>query len=654
MFRIRTVCKLLGFCAMLGGGASFSLAQGVDRVASEDDYFANVPVVLTASRLEQPLNEAPGAMTVIDRHTIRLSGARTVADVLRLVPGYFSGGWNGANPVAAYHIPVDDYGTRNLVLIDGRSVYSSAYLGDTHRGMLDVMLEDIERIEVLRGANSAAYGANAMFGVINIITRHSADTIGGEVSLTYGDSGIQDRRARLGFGDERASFRLSVGDQRDSGYLNVFDDLSLSHLHGRADFKPTVRDDLMLTAGVTYQSGGEGFAVDAYNPLHTVYTNDVYLNGQWRHQLSDADELQFSVNYMEDWRKDVAYSTDAFHILMDYGGRGERTNMEVQRKTTLSPTVRTVVGVGYKDEKTRSLPLYATDDWQSFHEERVFGTLEWRFTPEWLLNAGLFVGQHSQAGLYKAPRLMLNWLPTPEHTFRAGVTESMRTPSLSELNADIRYYLGGVLVEQEFAARGLARPEKLRSQEIGYLGRFPNQNLTVDVRLYNERLVGFIGVEKYDNPETGIDDVKDYMNKPGFEIRGVESQMRWKPFEGSEIWWNQSFSTLDWEDPVLNARRERRPPQHASTLAWFQRLPGQFQLSVVYQFLGSMTWRDKRDWLAAAHRTDVRLAYPFRVGGAKAEASLTVQSAEGSRPFFLPRRNLEVGRRTFMNISMEY
>ena len=123
----------------------------------------------------------------------------------------------------------------------------------------------------------------------------------------------------------------------------------------------------------------------------------------------------------------------------------------------------------------------------------------------------------------------------------------------------------------------------------------------MDVRLYNERLVGFIGVEKYDNPETGIDDVKDYMNKPGFEIRGVESQMRWKPFEGSEIWWNQSFSTLDWEDPVLNARRERRPPQHASTLAWFQRLPGQFQLSVVYQFLGSMTWRDKRDWLAAAH-----------------------------------------------------
>lgn len=125
--------------------------------------------------------------------TIRLSGARTVADVLVWCWVFF--GWSMA-PILSqlYHIPVDDYGTRNLVLIDGRSVYSSAYLGDTHRGMLDVMLEQSSALKCCAVPDSAAYGANAIFGVINIITRHSADTIGGEVSLTYGDSGIQDRR----------------------------------------------------------------------------------------------------------------------------------------------------------------------------------------------------------------------------------------------------------------------------------------------------------------------------------------------------------------------------------------------------------------------------------------------------------------------------
>ncbi len=152
---VRKACHRLVLSLALGGFTGVS-AQAAERAPTEEDYFANVPVVLTASRLDQPLNEAPGAITVIDRHTIRLSGARTLVEVMRLVPGYLAGGWNGANPLASYHIPIDDYGTRNLVLIDGRSVYSTSYLGDTHRGMMDVMLEDIERIEVLRGANSAA------------------------------------------------------------------------------------------------------------------------------------------------------------------------------------------------------------------------------------------------------------------------------------------------------------------------------------------------------------------------------------------------------------------------------------------------------------------------------------------------------------------
>lgn len=99
-------------------------------------------------------------------------------------------------------------------------------LGDTHRGILGVMLEDIERIEVLRGSNSAAYGANAMFGVINIITRHGQDTRGGEVSITGGDVGINDNRARFGWGDDKASFRLSVGKRQDNGFRNVNDDLT--------------------------------------------------------------------------------------------------------------------------------------------------------------------------------------------------------------------------------------------------------------------------------------------------------------------------------------------------------------------------------------------------------------------------------------------
>lgn len=647
MGRFRIICKL-----MAAGLALAQVAQGpaaaAERIASEEDYFANLPVVLTASRLEQPLNEAPGSLTVIDRQTIRQSGARTVVEVLRLVPGYLSGGRNGANPGAAYHIPMDDYGTRNLVLIDGRSVYSSAYLGDTSRGMLDVMLEDIERIEVLRGANSAAYGANAMFGVINIITRHSADTIGTEVSLTSGNDGVRDKRLRIGGGDERLSWRLSGGEQRDTGYLNAYDDKHLSQVQGRIDFKPNALDDVMVSAGLSYLSAGEGFLTDTYNPLHTIDTRDTYLNAVWRRQLSATDELQVSADYMEDWKHDNVAALNNPDLWLDYSGVGQRSNLEVQRKMGLGADLRAVVGVGYKYERAQSQALYATMDWVSFHEERVFGTLEWRATPEWLFNAGLFVGQQSIVGTYTAPRLMVNWLATPEHTFRAGVTDSVRPPTLFESKGDIQRYVNGVFDGREVLASGDARPEKLRSQELGYFGRFLDARLTLDVRAFNERMATAIWGRDY--TRVGYD---DYRNVPGVDLRGVEYQLRWKPVSTTELWLNQNSTRYKWHYSVFANRLERQPPEHVTTVALFQQLPCQWQFSAIYQMTGSMTWRDKRDLLPVQHRTDVRLAYPFRIGASRAEAAFTVQSVEGARPFFLPRKGFEQGRRSFLTLRLE-
>jgi len=656
VFRVRQVCHSVGLVVTLAGVAGVG-AHAAERSVTEEDYFANVPVVLTASRLDQPLNEAPGAITVIDRQTIRQSGARTLAEVMRLVPGYLAGGWNGANPLAVYHIPLDDYGTRNLVLIDGRSVYSTSYLGDTHRGMMDVMLEDIERIEVLRGANSAAYGANAMFGVINIITRHSADTMGGEVSLNSGDNGIRDRRARIGWGDETASFRLSMGEQRDSGYLNAYDDKRLGQVNARADFKPTLHDDVMVAMGVSYLDAGEGYKPRADgkptgNPFHTIRTRNSHVQAEWRRQLSDLDEIKVSASVMEDHKEDFAIeSTDANaitpvpQIVMNYGGVGRQVNLEIQGKTSLTSDVRALIGMGYKDERARSLALYNTREWLSFQETRAFGTVEWRATPQWLLNGGLFVGHHSRAGTYTAPRVMVNWLLSPEHTLRFGVTESTRAPNLYEYAANtITCTSTGDLCEPEAVATGRVKPESLRSKEIGYVGRFPNQSLTLDVKLYEERMNDYIR-------SSGL----DYVNRTSLTLVGAEYQVRWKPFSATEIWLNQSYSSLDWGLAAFNQRDERRPPEHATTIALFQRLPGDLQLSLIHERIGSMTWRSNTDWLRFARRTDLRLAYPFRIGTSKAEASFTVQSVEGDRPFFLvrPQFDFKLARKSFLTLRME-
>jgi len=622
--------------ASLGLLLTLAWAAGSAKAGStptEHDYFEQLPVVLTVNRLEQALNDAPGAVTVIDRETIRRSGARDVTDLLRLVPGYLVSGWNGAQPTAAYHAPLDDFGTRNLVMIDGRSVYSALYLGDTHRGMMGVMLEDIERIEVLRGSNSAAYGANAMYGVINIITRHTADTLGGELSASAGGADIQDRRARLGWGDERAAFRLSAGQRADSGYRNAY--------------------DVLLQAGTSDLDAGEGFPGNVDNPIRTMSWRDYYLLGQWRHQLSDSEEIKLSANYTEEYIRDVAPYLPVPGLVLDFSGKGRRLNLEFQNQRKLAEGLRAVWGLGAKQEDALSRPLYNRDR-VSTREERVFGHLEWHARPRWLFNAGLFVGHHSWTGTYAAPRLMANYLVTRDHTVRFGATRSVRAPSQFELAGDVRYVLNDVLLGRTAAATGQVRPERLSSREVSYLGQFRDLRLTLDVRLYQEELKGLIGTAPYrlpvSLPGTG-NLVTDYVNQPGLRTTGIEYQLRWSPREGTVLWFNQNLLNFKRENTALF---EHEPPRHASTLALFQKLPASMNLTVMYHALGRMTWRAGKDQLPPTQRLDLRLDYPFRVGSTRAEAALTVQALNGDQPEFLPSSNFRFQRRAFGTLRLEF
>ncbi|MDP2195621.1 MAG: TonB-dependent receptor [Rhodocyclaceae bacterium] len=648
-------------CALAASGGV--LAAGL----SEQDYFSELPVVLTVSRLAQPLSETPGAVTIIDKEIIRRSGARNVADLLRLVPGYLVSGYNGAHPTAAYHAPLDDYGVRNLVLIDGRPVYSTFYLGGTHQGMMGVLLEDIERIEVLRGSNSAAYGANAMFGVINIITRHTADTHGAEVSVTSGQAGVNDNMARIGWGNEAASFRLSAGRRSDTGYLTVNDDKIVSQLHLRGDLRPAIGNELMIKAGVSQLSSGEGFPPTSYgNPLRTAYNRDFYLQGQWRRQLSATDEIKLSASFDEETFRDAApYAPDP-SVTLDSGGRGRRTNFEFQHQLSINSELRAVWGAGYKFEEALSPPLYARQTAVSFHEERLFGNLEWRPHPQWLINAGGFRGQHSLKGGYFSPRLMVNLHVMPDHTLRVGVTESARMPTLFELSSDVRLYTKNAnpvtnpqywqyaalgIPFRPFESSGNAGPEKLFSRELGYFGNFREWRLTLDVRAFDERMREIIVMQGRTLAQIlAGKGVVDFVNLGAFKTRGLEYQLRWKPFETSEFWVNQTLQHAIWDLGV----DKPRPPTRATTIAWFQKLPYDLDLGVIHHSMGAMTWNKAEDTLPSRRRIDVRLAKPFRIGSTRAEAALVVQAANGSLPEYQTGSNLTFDRRAYGTLRFTF
>ena len=192
----------------------------MDAIAAElesDPLDLPIPQVLTPVRLKQPRTEVPASVTVIDRDLIEATGLRDLPEILRLVPGMAVGARSGWDSVVSYHGTNRRNSRRMQVLIDGRSVYQAG-LATIEWSDIPVALEDIERIEVTRGPDTAAYGANAFLGIINIITKHPDDSERLRVKATYGSSATENYYASTSGNIQDSSYRLTLSKRRDNGF----------------------------------------------------------------------------------------------------------------------------------------------------------------------------------------------------------------------------------------------------------------------------------------------------------------------------------------------------------------------------------------------------------------------------------------------------
>lgn len=196
------------------------LALATTPPAAAEDIFADgesMPQILTATRLKQSPAAVPGSVTLLDRQLIESSGARSVPELMRLVPGMMVGYLSGNQGMINYHGSSVSEARRMQVLIDGRSVYRAG-LATVDWADIPVALEDIERIEVFRGPNTVSYGANALMGVINIITRSPTESIGTRLKVTRGERGVNDWYASQGFNWQDGDMRLSLSGLQDDGF----------------------------------------------------------------------------------------------------------------------------------------------------------------------------------------------------------------------------------------------------------------------------------------------------------------------------------------------------------------------------------------------------------------------------------------------------
>lgn len=298
---------LLGVCysVSLSAGASdltesFSVNEfSMDEFSLPEFNEYSVPVVLTASRIQQHQSDVPASVTILDAEFIQSTGADNVADVLKYVPGMVMGpDKSNNNDSVQYHGGIASFPKNLQVLINGRSMYRSG-LAAVSWYELPIALEDIRRIEVVRGPNSATYGANAYQAVVNIISKHPADTYGTRFSIKSGNNGEENlylsQGGRANEIDYRATYKqkstdqfdVEGSDEFDNKDAHIFDVYADTLLGGSAElevmFSAVDADRYVVEAG-EFQSN-EPLANESRLEFGSVFTKDFSSKNQLKVQF---------------------------------------------------------------------------------------------------------------------------------------------------------------------------------------------------------------------------------------------------------------------------------------------------------------------------------------------------------------------------------
>ena len=647
---------------MLALSGVLACPASVRAAVTEAAFFDEMPVVLSVSRLSQPLNEAPAAVTVIDRDMIRASGFRDIPELLRLIPGFSVAYTRDNTWGVGYHGVVDAFSRRFQVLVDGRSIYSAAF-GAVQWQELPLSIDDIERIEVVRGPNAATFGSNAFFAVINIITKEAVQVPGTFASLQVGEHGMAGLTLRHGGGTGNLSYRLTFSAQNRDRFeqdtfdgnspqpLKLFEETRTYLVNGRADYRLSASDEVSAQFGLAIGDWQSGRLQDPPDPEHLLEprqqdVSNAYVQLKFRRVLSVDDEwsLQF---YHSRHEMDAPSQLEVFGLTVigDQDALQTRTSLEFQANARLVPTLRMAWGAEVRRESVQSPLYFDTRDTQQGVLGRVNANLEWRFRPDLLLQGGAMLEHHYYSGFEVSPRVAMNYDFAPGHTLRLNVSQAYRTPTFLEQDGQYIYRsTTGVPVFVAGLTPNELRSERIRSHEIGYVGHFLPWQLQVDAKLFYDQMEHYIGSDT-------IAGVIQPQNSGSLALRGGDLQLNWKPTPALRLsaqYARVYTSTGPELDRVDGDVKESAPRDNFSLLARYNLGQGWTTSAGVYHS-GRMIWLNGGDPTEAFTRVDARLARRWIWQGAEVEAAVVGQNLGGDYSEFRPENRF--GRRVYGSLS---
>ncbi|MEO1889931.1 MAG: TonB-dependent receptor [Cycloclasticus sp.] len=659
-------------------------------VANELSLFNDeIPIVLSATRLAQPQTEAPSSITIIDRKLIKVSGAKSIPELFRLVPGMHVAYYRGNTPVVGYQGLNGENPQGVQVLIDGRSVYSPLF-GGVDWSNIPLVIEDIERIEVIRGANGSSFGSNAFQAVVNITTTHAVQSNGFEVKSTVGERGYQRTLLKGGMSFSDIDFRISASHIDDNGYKGNSDDTRQDLLTSRIDYQITSNDNLQVNFGVVNslkQTHKQGSLTDLFEPLRYVDESNYSLHAKWEHVISNKHQFTTQASYTRHISKDKVTSTfDTADIGLDfslgnvvsnlnYTNYYDRYDIEFEHQLHLADSIRASWGLGNRNDRI-SQPYWLGNE-HTFDNsiQRVFGNLEWRPSEKFIINAGA-LWEHSQlSGDHVSPRLAVNYLLTPYHSMRLSVLRATRAPVIADNNYNTDVSLislddpGRVLTQPIFRSVSGLDPETVDSLELGYHGLFLNKSLTLDIKLYRNEynklidtthpdsspaILTFNNVVIPDPDDLDIDfTTYTYDNLHHANINGFDIEINYRPDSNNLLHAGYAYNhtnvgRVDGNNDIKNILFS--VPKDIFNILASHTFDNAYWVSAAFYYTGSIEYLDAGNPVGPMRRLDLNAGKTFNVAeGQTIDVNFTLQLALDKNKDFLKEFTLD--NRAFIELS---
>lgn len=536
-----------------------------------------LPMVLTPARLKQNRSEVPASVSVIDRAMITASGLKEIPELFRLIPGTSVGARDGWNYVVSYHGTNYRDSRRMQVLIDGRSVYQPG-LATVDWNDIPISIQDIERIEVVRGPSSASYGANAFLGVINIITRHPSDVNRYETDILYGTENTENYR--VSYADEifNGSYRVTAASIQDDGFdidrngNERFDSKSSKLFNTRYE---SHIDDYTISLGLGYKTGettDDLSDIDVTQPI--TKTKDYYFSSKIEKELSGRHKVTFNYN-LSSQKQIHRWTVQGPPFLLGLNNnpsavvladanedlRGSRQDVDLQDTYIWNDSFKTIAGIHLIKSRTSSETYYGTT--LNSNNYQIFFNAEKKITKKISFNLGGSYEYEKNIGKNYSPRIAAHYHLSNGHSFRAVYSKAIRTPDLHETSADWSYTARNIRpspdgqTEGEFIQTAVGnpnlKPEQIASREIGYYGNFHRYNFQLDVKVFNdqlERLISnSISLERFDPinngnlKQSGIETEIDYRPSHQWLVHVSYAYIRSKAYSSSDQPFTESTET---------------------------------------------------------------------------------------------------------------